>query len=217
MSLLTMCAEVALHLNQPSVTSVVGAPGRFEQELKICCEEVGEELLRRHDWGQLVRTTTYGTTPGTLPGDFERLTMGSPVRLGTTPIRGALSDAEMNLKRGAPSTSPPRFMIRKPLLEVAPAPSSTVTLEYVSSFWIRSVGGSLQANFLDDTDTPLLPEDLIIKGIKWRWRQMKGRPFDDELAEFEASLEYHARADRSIRVVQTPIPSVASPQQGVTA
>lgn len=211
MSLLSVCREVAIQLNQPSVSSVYSNPGRFEQELLLICEETGEELLRRHDWGQLVRTTTYVTTPGDLPGDFERLTMGSPVRLGTTPIRGALSDAEMNLKRGAPSGSPPRFMIRKPQLEVAPAPATTVTLEYVSSYWVRSTSGTLQAGFLDDTDVSLIPEDIITLGMKWRWRRLKGRPFDDELAEYEAAIEYRARADRSIRSSQSPVPSVSSP------
>jgi hypothetical protein len=199
MSLISMCAETALQLNQPAVFAVISSANRFAQELLAICEETGKELLRRHDWGQLVRTTTYSSTPGTLPGDFERLTMGSPVRLGTTPIRGALSDAEMNLKRGAPASSPPRFMVRKPILEVAPAPSTPVTLEYVSSFWISAAGGSLQASFLADTDASLIPEDIMVLGMKWRWRRLKGRPFDDELAEFEAAVAYRMSVDRSIR------------------
>lgn len=216
MSLLSMCAEAAIHLSQPSINSVIGAPGRFEQELKTLAEETGEELLRRHDWGALVSTTTYALTPATLPGDFERVTMGSPVRIGTTPIRGALSDAEMNLKRAAASTSPPRYMIRKPTLEVAPVPSSTVTLEYIANTWIVSASGARRSTFQDDTDTALIPEDLIVLGIKWRWRRLKGRPFDDEIAEYEAALDYRARTDRSIRTSQAPIPSVASPSPAVT-
>jgi hypothetical protein len=202
MSLLSMCAETAILLNQPSVTSVYSNPNRFEQELLLLCEETGEELVRRHDWGELVSTQTYATTPGTLPVDYERPTMGSPVRLGTTPIRGALSDAEMNLKRGAPSGSPPRYLIRKPTLEVAPAPATTVTLEYVSNYWVRSATGSLQAEFLEDTDYSVIPEDIIVLGMKWRWRRLKGRPFDDELAEYEAAVEYRMQADRSMRVSQ---------------
>lgn len=197
-----MCADTAIQLNQPTVTSVYTSANRFAQELLLIADETGQELVRRHDWGELVKTTTYASVPGTLPGDFERLTQGSPVRLGTTPIRGALSDAEMNLKRGAPSTSPPRFMIRKPLLEVAPVPATTVTLEYVSSYWVRSESGTLQAGFLADTDESIIPEDIMILGMKWRWRRMKGRPFDDELAEYEAAVAYRTSNDRSVRVTQ---------------
>jgi hypothetical protein len=159
----------------------------------------------------LVKTQNYTSFPANLPGDFERVTMGSPVRLGSTVIRGALSDAEMALKRSAPVTSPPRFMIRKPILEVAPVPNGTVTLEYISKSWVQSATGSPQATFLADTDVSVIPEDIIILGMKWRWRRMKGRPFDDEMAEYEAAVEYRARTDRSIRVSQVAVPSVASP------
>jgi hypothetical protein len=117
----------------------------------------------------------------------------------------------MNLKRGAPSGSPPRFLLRKPTIEVAPVPAGVVTLEYVSSYWVRSTDATLRPGFLDDSDVSLIPEDIIVLGMKWRWRRMKGRPFDDELTEYEAAFDYRARTDRSIRLPQVTQPTVATP------
>ncbi|CEJ12085.1 hypothetical protein BN1110_02381 [bacterium YEK0313] len=202
MSLLTVCQAAARLLNQPSVSAVVTAAARTPQEFLTIALQCGEELLRRHDWGGLVRTAEFTALPATVPGDFERLTQGSPVRLGRVPIRGALSDAEMNLKRSAPVTSPPRFQLLGPVLDVAPAPAGPVTLEYVSSFWIKSADTMpvYRATFLADSDRSLIPEEVLLQGLVWRWKRLKGLAYQDELDQFEQAVGYHARADRALRL-----------------
>ena len=213
MSLLTICQNAAIQLSQPAVTTVFGSSARFHQELVILTTEAGKELLRRHDWGRLVKTQNYATTPGQLPGDFERLTLGSPVRIGMTPVRGALSDAEMNLKRAAASTSPPRFLLRKPNIEIAPVPSAPVTLEYVSTNWIESADATpIQKDaFGANTDNCMIPEDIITQAVIWRWRRLKGHEYQDELDQYEQAVEYRVRADRAMRLPAEQPTSTAKP------
>lgn len=218
MSLLTVCQSAARLLNQPSVSAVVTAAARTPQEFLTVAVQCGQELLRRHDWGGLVKTTSLTALPARVPGDFERLTQGSPVRLGRMPLRGALSDAEMNLKRAAPVTSPPRFQLLGPILDVAPAPAAPVTLEYVSSFWIRSADTTpvYRAAFLADSDVSLIPEEILLQGVVWRWKRLKGLAYQDELDQFEQAVDYHARADRALRLPAEHATSTANPAK-VTA
>ncbi|MBN8945224.1 MAG: hypothetical protein J0H01_37320 [Rhizobiales bacterium] len=213
MSLLTICQNAATLMNLPSITSVITSAARTPQEFQVLAIQTGQELVRRHDWGGLIRTAALGTLPATVPGDFERLTQGSPVRLGTQPIRGALSDAEMNLKRGALPASPPRFMLRGRDLEVAPVPAATVTLEYVSSYWIRSADATpvFRAAFVADSDISVIPEDIILQGLIWRWKRQKGLAYQDELDQFEQAVDYRARADRALRLPAEQARSVANP------
>jgi hypothetical protein len=213
MSLLTICQQAALLLNLPSVSAVTTSAARTAQEFQSISLQVGQELLRRHDWGGLVKTVSLSTLPGSVPGDFERLTQGSPVRLGTVPIRGALSDAEMNLKRGAPITSPPRFQIRGTTLEVAPAPASPVTLEYISGYWVRSADTTpvYRAAWAADSDVSVIPEDILLQGLIWRWKRQKGLAYQDELDQFEQAVDYRARADRALRLPAEQPTSTAAP------
>ncbi|MGL4287048.1 MAG: hypothetical protein ACRCVA_11930 [Phreatobacter sp.] len=213
MSLLTLCQNAATLMNLPSITSVMSAAARTPQEFQVLAIQTGQELVRRHDWGGLIRTTALGVLPATLPGDFERLTQGSPVRLGTQPIRGALSDAEMNLKRGALPSSPPRFMLRGRELEVAPTPAGPVTLEYVSAYWIKSADATpvFRASFVADSDMSVIPEDIILQGLIWRWKRQKGLAYQDELDQFEQAVDYRARADRALRLPAEQARSVANP------
>ena len=213
MSLLTVCQDAARLLNQPSVSAVVTAAARTPQEFLTIAVQCGQELLRRHDWGGLVKSTDLMTLPATVPGDFERLTQGSPVRLGRVPIRGALSDAEMNLKRSAPITSPPRFQLLGTILDVAPAPTGAVTLEYVSGYWIKSADTIpvYRATFLADSDTSLIPEEIILQGLVWRWKRLKGLAYQDELDQYEQAVNYHARADRALRLPAEQATSTSNP------
>lgn len=213
MSLLTICQNAATLLNLPSITSVITSAARTPQEFQVSALQTGQELLRRHDWGGLVKTSVLGALPADVPGDFERLTQGSPVRLGTVPIRGALSDAEMNLKRGAAISSPPRFQLLGRRIDVAPAPATPVTLEYVSAYWVMSADATpvFRATFVADTDTSLIPEDIILQGLIWRWKRQKGLAYQDELDQFEQAVDYRARADRALRLPAEQATSTANP------
>lgn len=67
-----------------------------------------------------------------------------------------------------------------------PGTAETVTYEYLSNALTQSSGGTLQSNeFLADTDTPLLDEDLITLAFKWRFLKSKGFPYAEELRDYE--------------------------------
>jgi len=55
----------------------------------------------------------------------------------------------------------------------APAPGALVW-EYISKNWVLKVDGTTTDRMTTDTDTPLLDDQLVIMGVKWRMWQIKG-------------------------------------------
>lgn len=51
-----------------------------------------------------------------------------------------------------------------------------IAWEYVSNFWVQTVGGTNKASFTLDTDVPVLDSQAIILGTKWRFAQAKSLP-----------------------------------------
>ena len=51
-----------------------------------------------------------------------------------------------------------------------------------------------------DTDTAVIDEKLILKGLILRWRRQKGMPFEDYEAEYEADLAALASFDDRSRL-----------------
>jgi hypothetical protein len=53
--------------------------------------------------------------------------------------------------------------------------------------------------WIADTETSLIDENLMLKGLIARWRRQKGMPFEDYEAEYEADVADIARADDRAR------------------
>jgi len=66
--------------------------------------------------------------------------------------------------------------------------------EYISKNWCQSVTGTPQSSFLADSDTPILDDQMIILGIKWRMWQIKGFDYAALQAEY---LDYVQITNRS--------------------
>lgn len=174
-------------------TSVVGNSAREWVEALQFANETGEELARRVDWGQLQAATTL-TGDGTnkvhsLPSGFARLNQGVAVRSGTSIVR-PLTRAEWNTLTPVEGT-PRYFLLEGAEVTLFPflANAATVTVQYQSKNW-TSAGASA---FTVDTQTSLIDEDLMLKGLIVRWRRQKGMDMADYEAEYEAALQDFAR------------------------
>lgn len=95
------------------------------------------------------------------------------------------------LKSGLSPTGPRRrFRVMEGQLFIDPVPYDTNTLvfEYYSKNWARSATGTEQNTFLADTDTTVLPDDLIILGIKWRFLRAKGLDYSQEFKTYDDAV-----------------------------
>lgn len=198
MSLMTIVTALAKTVGMQPPNVIATSPERQWIEALQIANEAGEELARRVDWGQLHKVTTLTgddtNQTFTLPGDTARLTQGIAVRTGNRIVR-PLSRAEWS--GITPKIGTPRYFLlegREITLWPYMALGVTATVNYLTTEWATSGAG-----FVNDDDTALFDENLLLKGLIVRWRRQKGMPYSDEEAEYEAALQDAARFDSRSR------------------
>ncbi len=67
---------------------------------------------------------------------------------------------------------------------------AALVFEYVNDGWVQHVDGSFGKRFTADTDIPLLDDDAMILGAKWRFLQAKGISYGAQQQEY---LDYVKR------------------------
>jgi len=195
MSLIDICTTLALDVGLPVPDVVVTSPDRAWGEALSMANAAADELARRVDWGALHKAVTL-TGDGTnkvhdLGDDFARITAGVAVTYQGGIVR-PLTQAEW-ASLGPVEGFPRYFLLEGGKVTLWPflTTGETAVAQIQSSYW-SSAGG---AEWMADTDTALIDEDLIAKGLIVRWRRQKGMAMDDQEAEYEAALQDVARFD----------------------
>jgi len=100
------------------------------------------------------------------------------------------------LKFGISPTGPRRrFRVFNNLFYIDPVPNdngSLIAYEYYSAYWAQSIGGASgtpQSSFLADTDNFLLDDDVMIHGLKWRYKQRAGLDYSQEKEDYDLALQ----------------------------
>jgi hypothetical protein len=73
-------------------------------------------------------------------------------------------------------------------LQPNPTAGQTIAFEYASDYAIQSNTNVWQRRFAADTDTFQLDEELLIQGLRWKWRREKGLSYAQEKQDWEALL-----------------------------
>ena len=189
----------SIAIQAPSVVVTSSDPNAVK--LLQMMHETGKEIARRADWGALEKTTTITGTGAnvahSLPSDFARLSMGNAVFSASGPIRGSLSRDEW-LSVTPKEDTPRYFRLTGTSISFYPylANAATATVSYQSKNWV-SGGGEI---FTSDDQTPLVPDELMVRGTIWRWKRSEGQDFADYLAEYEAMLEQMSMFDQRERM-----------------
>lgn len=81
-----------------------------------------------------------------------------------------------------------------------PATGVSIKVSYVTKNWL-DISGTPSSTWTNNTDTLLLPRDIVQMGVVWRSRRKRGLPFQDRLNEYEANLARMANDKRGIRKI----------------
>lgn len=197
MTLLSAINRVCDIVSLSQFDSVYGSDEPNAQTMVAFAQEAGDEIARRADWQKLLKSHAAAASPETLPGDFQRLTPGGPVRTAAGVfVRPVTNSGQWAVIAGIPSATP-YFFISGGQMLFSPAPAAaSAVIDYVSKNWVLHDPDGTHASFTADDDTTLFPERLLVKGIVWRWKRQKGLAYEDNLAEFEADLAQEINADR---------------------
>ncbi|WP_051509091.1 hypothetical protein [Rhizobium favelukesii] len=202
MTILEIIQAVSKNVGLDVPSLAVANTKREIVELIQFATETATEVARRADWSALRATATI-TGTGTndnfaLPAGFARLTMGSAVTTGGNPVRGGISQDEWLSLTSISGT--PRYFRINGTSSISfypyPALAATATVSYLSKNWASN--GT--AAWVNDADTPLVPDVLVTQGTIWRFKRKSGQDYSDYLAEFEATLADLAATDMRERL-----------------
>ena len=223
MTLLTIVQDAAVRCGWQNVpTSAIGNAGTDAlniQQMIAFAQDTGRDILERANWTGLDRAATITgdgtTTLFTLPADWSRFNPGdkapnSPLissKYPLTPLYGPVNAEELNALKALPaSTVRPLWRMIGKSLEIWPALSSgeIVTFNYFSDYWILAVNGTTRRNrWVADTDTALFDEDMVMKGVTYRWLMSKGLDYAEQFRAFEMSFMRNAAQQMTERTIST--------------
>lgn len=208
MSLLTICQDAASQLGLQQPSSIVGSSDLTAQILFRLANQAGKELMRYHDWQDLIVVKSFTTVAqveqtNALATDYDRLVYNAE-----------LWNTSLNLRYVGPTTQRTWRWLNSAgvaagvtgwwriiggALQIYPAPTAgqTLVFEYISKNFCQSSGGAGQAAWAADTDVGVLDEELFTLEIVWRFRQARGFPqYAEDLATCEREKEKAAARDR---------------------
>lgn len=188
-------------------TSVVGSTDQQVKQVLALLEEEGNDLSGRGDWQRITFEATHTTVATESQGAIETIAVSNEVtrnakyryfkhdtiwdRTENLPIQ-IIDGPDWQAEKGFASTSPRyRARIREGNLIVTPTPpaGNTWAFEYVSWNWIQNTGGTVTYQYFNaDTDEILLPEPIILMGLRWRWKKEKGFDYAEDFATYEKMI-----------------------------
>lgn len=211
MSLLTVFQQACtsgIALEKPS--AVYGSTTREHVELANIANEMAAMIAASHEWqilNKIAVITGDGTTEDfALPADFDRMLDKS--QLWSTSLETPLSpisDRDQWLELDIKSFD---FVINAWIIyageiHIKPALSTGVQVKYFyqSNLWGLN-GATPISEFTADTNTFRIDERLLKLGIIWKWREMKGLPYAEDLATYERLLAKLAMRDKGSRIIR---------------
>lgn len=212
MSLLSITqSHCRIHaLNVP--TSVVGNTDTTVAQILGLVNELIEDVVDESNFQAFTREALFTVTAAEDQGAMTTLASSGYLwahnetfydRTLRRPLYGPVSDVEWQALKALPNPGPfYKYRIRQDRLLINPVPAvplSQIAFEYASSYGVNSIGGSGQSSFLADTDNSVLPDKIIKKGLSFRWKRLKGLPYQADEADYYKLLNNFISKDGTKR------------------
>jgi hypothetical protein len=223
MALIDIIKRAAIRCNIPTPSAAFSATDPLIIQMVAFANDAAQDMIERWDWRNLkIGAQVIGdgtTTLFSLPADWLRVDPSDKSPVGAfvsnlfplIPLSGPVNDEDLNAYKNFPAMPVrPMWRLIGGALEIWPALAlnETVTFNYFSkNFVIKSDGSSRQPQWTADDDVGLVPEDTIMKGVVWRWKNAKGLDYAEEMRQYELSLIRQAGQESQERSVATAFPS----------
>lgn len=198
MSLLTICQIACDEVGLDEPATIIGSTEITAKRCLRFANRTGKDLIRKKH-PDLTFEHTFPTVASqqgyNLPADYDHFIpftwWNRTTRRRLYPIT---AKEWQDYQSGIIVTSiNDRFRIRgksSPFL-IFPTPTSveTISFEYVSENFCKKTDGTDQSEWLADTDTGLVDEEIFELGVIWRLLNRLGMPYADEKAEYQRVLD----------------------------
>jgi hypothetical protein len=202
MTILSVVQDFCERTGLPSPASVLGTTDPQVKQIRALLEEEGRDLAGRGAWQGITFEASHTTLAAEDQGTIISIaTNGFKYvknqtiwdRTDQLPVMGPMDAQEWQALKAIQTQGPRyRFRIRGGKLLVNPTPTAGHSwyFEYVSENWILGADGTTyKKRFTLDTDTILIPEDLVLQGLRWRWLREKGFAYAELFNTYEAQVK----------------------------
>lgn len=199
MSLLTIATAALSEIGGYDIPSTFyGNQNLTARQCVSLTNREGKTLEKELRWQELITEHTFTTVSGTatyvLPTDFRAFgNMSQWDRTNRWRMTGPTPSIVwqwLNSGIAVAATTTRWFALRGNLFTVYPTPSTTgdtLAFDYYSKSWVTKQSDSTNVTeWSADNDTSRIDEDLLTMGLKWRFLQAKGMPYQPEYAEYSS-------------------------------
>lgn len=198
MTLLQAVTKLFNRISLAAPGQVYGSTDKGVIQARALLEEGLDALAGRGVWQELTREATHVTLAQedqgavtTIAPNFKWLILQTlQDRTNKLPLVGPLNPAEWQYLKAVVLTGPRyQFRFRGDRFLVTPAPTAgdTWAFEYAMDCWAETTAGSgsyIKA-FTADANNILLPDDVVMADLRWRWRKEKGLSYSQDFDNFE--------------------------------
>lgn len=193
----TFCEEQGL----PVPNTVIGNSDVGVVQMKALCNSVVMEMFRRWQWPSVRQEAVFTTIAGEDQGLIDTLcpngflwVINSTIynRTAGMQFKGPLNPQTWQAGKAFSSSSScyEYTFRRRHLLLDPPSPGGHIcALEYASSYGIYDpVGLVFKERFTLDTDRLVVDYSILLAGLRYKWRQIKGLDYTEAMREFETLI-----------------------------
>lgn len=179
--------------------TVVGSTDTTVKQLWAILNELLEDMTDESNWQAFTYQCTWTLIAAEDQGSIYDIASAGFLwahnetffdRTLTRPLYGPVTDVEWQELKALPNPGPwYKYRFRQDHLLINPTPTtpfSLIAFEYASNEAVLSSLGVPKVQFTADDDTSILPEKIIKRGLQYRWKQIKGLPYQaDEVAYYK--------------------------------
>lgn len=213
MSLLTIVQEAARRIGIVVPNDVAGSADPQVIQLIAIANQEGQSLADRYDWQVLRREAVFTSLAAESQGTLTSIASDFRAMVTDTfwnrslkrPVYGCISPQDWQALKAAPQTGPfQQFILRGNEILMLPQPSAgqTCAFEYFSRNWCLSIDSAIwdnsrwdmnpptvyQESYVLNEDTSCLDESIMLIGIIWRWKHIKGLEYAEDFRLYESRV-----------------------------
>ena len=209
-------------------STVIGTTDPQVSQVMALLEEEGNDLSSRGAWQGLTFEASHTTVAtedqgaiSTIASNGFRYIKNQTIwdRTDTLAVIGPMDSVDWQALKAVSNTGPRyQYRIRGGKLIVNPTPTAghSWKFEYVTKNWILGVDGTTYKQYFTlDTDTIILPEELVLMGLRWRWKKEKGLDYAEDMRTYEMQVKDALGRDGGKPVLHMDSSGHAEPSPGV--